>query len=140
MKKVDSMKTLKLPMRRTASQGNALMEYVVPAAVILLSAGVLVTVTDATEIMADYFMSASGHTRASSLEGKTFKTLGLAENSYGNTDNGLKGFNSFAKVLDGQGASTGEDGGGFFYLDSPSRSGARPTPPNTEQLFADTSP
>ena len=134
------MKTLSLSMRRTASQGNALMEYVVPAAVILLSAGVLVTVTDATEIMADYFMSASGHTRESSLDGKTFKTLGLAENSYGNTDNGLKGFSSFAKVLDGQGTSTGEDGGGFFYLDSPSRTGARPAPPNTEQLFADTSP
>jgi hypothetical protein len=140
MKKVDCMKTLTSSMHRTTAQGNALMEYVVPAAVILLSAGVLVTVTDATTVMADYFMAASGHTRASSLQGTTFKTAGLAENSYGSTDNGLKGFRSFAKVLNGQGVSTGEDGGGFFYLDSPTRSGARPTPSSSEQLFADTRP
>jgi hypothetical protein len=121
--------------RSNALRGNALMEYVVPAAVILISAGVLVTVIDADKLMGEYFMSASGHT-TSSMSGTTLQTKGLAENSYGDIENGLGGFKrSFVLVLDGSGADTGEESGGPFYLDPANRTGGRQAPPSTEQLF-----
>jgi hypothetical protein len=129
-----SMQQLRKTWRRPKAQGNALMEYAVPACIILFSAGVLLTVTDATTIMAEYFMTASGHTK-SSLSGTTFKTEGLATLSYGSVGNGLDGFTSFATVKDGSGAATGESAGGVFYSGSVTRTGARPVSPSTEYLF-----
>lgn len=122
------------PLARRLARGNALMEYAVPACIILFSAGVLLTVTDATSIMGEYFMSASGHTKAD-LSGTTFKTTGLAATAYGDTGNGLSGFTNFATVTDGSGAATGESAGGLFYSGNVSRTGARQAPTTTEALF-----
>jgi len=119
---------------RSPARGNALMEYAVPACLILFSAGVMLTVTDATGIMGEYFMSASGHTK-SDLNGTTFKTNGLAETAYGDTGNGLEGFTSFASVTDGSGAATGESAGGLFYSGNVSRTGGRQSASTTEALF-----
>lgn len=110
------------------------MEYAVPACVILFSAGVFLTVTDATSIMGEYFLSASGHTK-SSLNGSTFKTDGLATSAYGNLDNGLSGFTKFVTVTDGSGAATGESAGGMFYSGAVTRTGGRQPAPSAEVLY-----
>ncbi len=117
-----------------AHRGNALMEYAVPAAVILLSAGVLVTVTDATDVMAEYYLAASGRT-TSSLQGTTFKTEGLAQDSYGDAGNGLSGFSNFATVKDGSGGAVATSGGGLFFSGDYTRSGGRQASPSTEYLY-----
>jgi hypothetical protein len=111
------------------------MEYVVPAAVILLSAGVLTSIMDADTLLSSYFLSASGHTQ-DNMSGTKFETQGLAENSYGEIDNGYDGFSSFVKVRDGNGKLTGEDGGGIIYADIPDKT--RTVFSNPEQLFPDT--
>lgn len=116
----------------TACRGNALMEYVVPASIILISAGVLVTITDATQLMAEYFLSASGRTKAS-LEGSTFKIQGLAEGVSGRTGNGLGGFQNFAGLKDGAGGAAPTTGGGMFYSGNVTHSGAQPA--SSEYLF-----
>lgn len=118
--------------RPARSTGNALMEYVVPASVILLSAGVLTTVMDANTLMSSYFLSASGHTQAN-MSGTKFETQGLAENSYGDINNGLDGFSSFVTIRNGAGVPTGEDGGVLLYSDSPTNTGMVSS--NPEQLF-----
>ncbi len=110
------------------------MEYAVPAAIILISAGVLVTITDATDLMAEYFMSASGRTK-SSLEGTTFKTMGLAQDASGSTGNGLSGFQNFASLKDGSGGAAPTTGGGMFYAGNVTRSGGRAQPSSPEYLF-----
>ena len=61
-------------MRKKSSRGNALIEYALPAAVILLTCGVIGSLTGVNDLMADYFMSASGKTRSKLDAGtKTFK-------------------------------------------------------------------
>lgn len=55
-----------------SQRGNALMEYAVPAAIIVVSAGVLITIFDIQEIGADYFLAASGGTRAD-LSGSSYE-------------------------------------------------------------------
>jgi hypothetical protein len=128
------MKQLRQHLKHVRHQGNALMEYAVPASIILFSAGVMLTVTDATSIMGEYFMSASGHTK-SSLSGSTFKTDGLGASAYGDMDNGLSGFTSFAAVTDGSGAATGEKAGGLFFSGAVNRSGGRQPSPSPEYLY-----
>lgn len=108
------------------------MEYAVPASIILISAGILVTITEANDLMAEYFMSASGRTKAS-LQGSTFKTQGLAEDAYGSAGNGLGGFQNFASLKDGDGGTAASTGGGLFYSGNVDRSGAQPT--SSEYLF-----
>jgi len=109
--------------------GNALMEYVVPAAVILLGAGLLMTITDVTNLMADFFLSASGRS-SSSLSGTTLKTTGLDENSFGNVDNGMSGFTSFGSQAPNAGTP-----GSQLYIGAVTRSGARQSATDTEYLF-----
>jgi len=43
-------------------RGNALLEYVVPMALLILAAGFVSTVVDIKSILAEYFMSGSGYT------------------------------------------------------------------------------
>lgn len=120
--------------RQSSAKGNALMEYAVPAALILLSAGVLVTITGATDIMAEYFMSASGRTKAS-LSGTTFKTKGLAEDAYGSPGNGLGGFSNFGGLTDGAGGAAAGAGGGMFYAGNANRNGGRQESGSSEYLY-----
>lgn len=115
--------------RRAAQGGSALMEYAVPAALILLAAGVLMTIADTTGLMADFFLSASGRS-SSSLSGTTLQTNGLGENSYGNVDNGLSGFSSFGS----QGPVAGT-GGTSLYIGSVTRNGGRQSGSSSEYLF-----
>lgn len=119
---------------KASQRGNALMEYAVPAAIILLSSGLLITITDATDIMAEYFLSASGRTK-SSLQGGTFKTQGLAEDAYGDPGNGLSGFTNFAALKDGNGGTVASKGGGMFFSGGTSRTGARAQPTSQEYLY-----
>ena len=122
-----SRKPLIKPIARVS--GNALMEYVVPATVILLTAGVLMTLTDANEILAEYFLSASGRT-TSSLQGTTLQTTGLGENSYGDVANGMSGFTSFATSSAGAGTA-----GGTFYYGNVTRSGGRRTSTDPDYAY-----
>ncbi len=115
-------------------RGNALMEYALPAGVILLSAGLLVTVSDATGIMAEYYLSASGRTKAS-LQGRTFKTQGLADGAYGDASNGFAAFAGFAGLKDGAGGAVASAGGGLFYAGDASRKGGRRPSPSPDALY-----
>ncbi len=91
-----------------AARGNALMEYVVPACVILIAAGVIATVGGINEIMADYFMAASGHTKAN-LAGSTFETKPMGEGAAAIMGNGMAGVSSSGTLYSG---SIGRTGGG----------------------------
>lgn len=123
------------PEKRPTYRGNALIEYVVPAALLLFTAGVLATTTDLNKVLAEYYMAASGYTKAA-LAGGTFKTQALAGPGYGDPSNGKEGFNNaFATVLDGNNQATGESAAGTFYYGGISRSGARPAPTSTEYLY-----
>jgi hypothetical protein len=121
---------------RAAYCGNALMEYALPAAIILLSSGLLITLTGATNIMAEYYLSASGRS-ASSLQGSQFKTYGLAESAYGKTGNGFSAFGggNFVRLSNGSGATISSIGGAVFYLGEFKRQGARPSSPSADYLY-----
>jgi hypothetical protein len=110
------------------------MEYVLPAAILLLSAGILVTTTDINKILGEYFMAASGHTKTD-LTGGVFKTQALAGPGYGNPGNGIEGFSNFGAIQDGNGTPTGESASGSFYYGAIARSGARPAPTSAEYLY-----
>ena len=114
---------------RAKSRGNALMEYAVPAAVILLSAGILVTITDTTGLMAKFYLAASGRT-SSSLSGSTMTTKGLGENAFGDVNNGLSGFTSFGTLEPARGS-----GGSLLYIGQVTRTGARAAATDPEYLF-----
>lgn len=118
--------------RSHAPSGNALMEYVVPAVVLLISAGVLMTLVDTTGLMAQFYLSASGRT-SSSLAGTSLQTKGLGENAYGDVGNGLSGFTSFGKQAPKAGT-----GGTLLYIGQVTRTGGRGTPADPEYLFPNT--
>lgn len=101
--------------------GNALMEYVVPAAIILLSAGLLVTLADTSKLLGLYFLSASGRT-VGSLNGTTLKLKGLAENATGDSGIGLAGFSGsqFGSVSGGNSGTAG-----IFWSGTVTRTGGR---------------
>lgn len=80
--------------------GNALMEYALPMAIILVIAGVLATVMDINGIIGKYFMASSGNS-SSSLEGTTFKPKAFSGS--GSLGNGAGGFDGFGKQIDGNG-------------------------------------
>jgi hypothetical protein len=91
-----------------AARGNALMEYVVPACVILIAAGVIATVGGINEIMAEYFMAASGHTKAD-LAGNTFETKPMGEGAAATLGNGMAGVSAGGAIY---GGAIGRTGGG----------------------------
>lgn len=89
------MKTLPQP-------GNAIMEYALPLAVVLVTCGVLMTVGDIQKLMAKYFMSATGHTQAD-MQGTTLQVkMGPEPGTY-QTGNGSEGFTNMGGVSDGNG-------------------------------------
>lgn len=137
-KKGDEANYMKATARlsRASYCGNALMEYALPAAIIMLSSGLLITLTGATDIMAKYYLSASGRTD-SSLSAETFKTQGLAESVLGNTGNGLTAFGSsnFADLTDGSGVPIVTSPGGAFYLGDMTRTSTRPISPSPDYLY-----
>lgn len=120
--------------RQNRQRGNALMEYVVPAGVILLSAGVLVTAGNAASVLGEYFLSASGHT-SDNLSGGVFKTNAMAAGAYGDVGNGQDGFTAFGGLLDGNLQPTGESAAGVFYLGDYSRTSGRKASTDPEYLF-----
>lgn len=120
---------------RRTSGGSALMEYVVPAVLVLVLSGVIVTVTGIDKVLGQYFMAGSGYDK-SALTGTTFKTDSLAANATGDIGTGWQGFDSYGSVMDGSGkkvASSG--GGGVFYSGAITRSGPRASSANPEYLF-----
>lgn len=121
---------------RRPSRGNALMEYVVPASVILLTAGVLATATDITGLIGEYFMAATGHTSAN-LAGSTFRTRAIASNVKGLTGSGVGGFTSqqFARLVDGNGQAIGTPKNGTVFSMPITRAGGRLPSTNTEYLY-----
>lgn len=110
------------------------MEYVVPAGVILLSAGVLVTAGNAASVLGEYFMSASGYT-SDSLSGGVFKTDGMGSGVSGDTGNGQEGFSEFGGMLDGNLEPTGESAAGVFFVGDYSRTSSRKASTDPEYLF-----
>jgi hypothetical protein len=118
--------------RRASASGNALMEYAVPAGVLLVSVGIIATCTDVNKLMAEYFMAASGHTQ-SALSGTTYKTDALAGPGYGSVGNGSQGFSSFGSMSGGGGGGGG--GGGTMYYGAISRAGGRTPSPSAEYLY-----
>ena len=115
------------------NSGNALMEYAVPMGLILVAAGVLVTVTKVDETIADYFMAATGHT-SNSLSGSKMKTEELAKASEGSALGNGNAFTNFGSITDGNGMAVSGAGssGGYYggggggYSGAVDRSGSRP--------------
>jgi hypothetical protein len=85
---------------RQKHRGNALMEYVVPMTAILITAGVLATVFDIQDILAEYFAAASGHTGKPS---GTFRTDPMGSTINGAMGSGSGGFSNFGRITDGDG-------------------------------------
>jgi len=115
-------------------RGNALLEYVVPMALLILAAGFVSTVVDIKGILAEYFMSGSGYT-SSALSGGTFKTDAMPKPAVSTPGNGSENMTSVASVTNGGGASAASSGVGFLGNGAWSRSGARQAPASTEVLF-----
>lgn len=126
---------LKASLTARKASGNALMEYAVPASIILLSTGLLVTLTDTATIMTQYFLSASGRTTLN-LKGTTIETQGLAESARGDNGLGLEGFSSanFGKV---SGARANKS---LYYSGTVTRSGGRSSPSSSEYLYDEQAP
>jgi hypothetical protein len=114
--------------RRAVGSGNALMEYAVPAVLILLGSGLFMTLSSTTGLMATFFLSASGRS-SSSLSGTTLQTQGLGQDSFGNVENGMGGISSFGSL------SGGGSGGSSIYIGAVTRTGARLTATSPEYLF-----
>ncbi len=83
-------------------RGNSLMEYAVPAAIILLTVGVLSTFLDIQGLMGQYFSAASGHTR-SDMQGSTLNVTLNSANLAGQTGTGASGFDERIIITDGNG-------------------------------------
>jgi hypothetical protein len=95
--------------------GNALIEYVVPATVLLMTAGVLLSATNVTSVIGGYFLAGSGH-GASDVSGGVLKTAALQGIGFGLVGNGREGFaDKFATLLDGNGEPLPTTAEGFFY-------------------------
>lgn len=126
------------PQKRPAARGNALIEYAVPMVIILVSAGVIATITDIDDLLAEYFMAASGHTQAD-LSGSTFRVRPMSPANVSSDDvgNGFEAFNSYGTLLDGAGGSVSGGGSGIYFVGPVVRNGARPAPSSSEYLYAD---
>ncbi|HEY9686883.1 MAG TPA: hypothetical protein V6C52_07925 [Coleofasciculaceae cyanobacterium] len=99
-----------MPACRRLNRGNALIEYVIPLAVLLVAVGILATIFDINAVIGEYFMAASGHTQ-SALQGGSFKTKPMSSTAIGAFSNGNKGFTaSFVALANGQGATITADG------------------------------
>ena len=122
------------PRYRRSRTGNALMEYAVPAAMLLLTAGVAASALDAKGSIAGYFLAASGHTQTA-LTGGVFKTIALEGPGYGSTGNGQTGFTALATLMDGNNQVLPSTATGFFYNGSVSRAGNRVPSPSPEYLY-----
>ncbi len=124
---------VKRSLTRQKSSGNALMEYAVPATIILLSTGLFVTLTDTSKAMASYFLSASGRSTMS-LKGTTLETQGLAESATGDNGMGLQGFgrSSFAAVSGGAGGTGATPA---FYSGTVTREAGRTGSSSPEYLY-----
>jgi hypothetical protein len=110
------------------------MEYAVPAALLLLTAGVMASAMDVNASLAGYFLAASGHSQ-SALSGGIFKTVALEGPGVGSTGNGQDAFTTFATLLDGNDQPLPGTGAGVFYTAPVIRGGARPVSPSPEYLY-----
>lgn len=115
--------------------GNALLEYVVPATVLLITAGVLLSATNLTSVISGYFLTASGHS-TSDVSGGVLKTAALAGIGAGLVSNGQEGFtDKFATLLDGSGQAMPVTATGFFYNGIVIRTSERPPASSPEYLY-----
>lgn len=87
---------------RHSSRANALIEYVVPMSVLLIAVGVMATVFDINDVIGEYFMAASGHTK-NDMENGTLKTEPMASSASGTFGNGSGGFTTYAVMTNGSG-------------------------------------
>lgn len=115
--------------------GNALLEYVVPATVLLITAGVLLSATDVTKAIGGYFLAGSGH-GASDVSGGVLKTAALQGIGSGLVGNGQEGFtDKFATLLDGNGKPLPSTAEGFFYNGIVVRKAERAPSASPEYLY-----
>jgi len=127
--------------RRRQHSGNALMEYAVPAAILLLTAGILATSTNLNGMLGEYFLSASGNTKAA-LSGGVFKPKAFSDNVTGNPKNGSDAFPGFpntpalGSLQNGDGTAAPSDGlGGIGYNAGPVGHSSAPPPTGPEALY-----
>lgn len=123
-KEVQAMTTKRF---RQSHRANALIEYVVPMSVLLIAVGVLATIFDINNVIGEYFMAASGHTK-DSMESGTLKTEAMASSAFGTFGNGSGGFTGFAAVTDGNGAAIPP---GAVSATTPPLTGTTTTSPTT---------
>lgn len=123
------------PPTRSRQRGNALIEYGVPLTVLLVVTGALATSEQIRVLLADYFVAASGHTRAS-LSGSTFTPQQVGQPSGGQElGNGWQAFSAYAQLRNGQNQSLGQSGDGIFFAQPVLRAGARAASPDPEYLY-----
>ena len=127
--KPDFRRKSSLQSTRNRASGNALMEYVVPAVLILASSGVLVTIADTTGLMPMLYLSSSGRD-ATSLTGTTLVTNGLDENSFGYVYNGSAGFTNYGSLSSASGGKMSN-----LYYGPVARFGSRVTGVDPDYLF-----
>lgn len=92
-------------MIRRQNPGNAIMEYALPLAIVLVVCGVLATAGDIQKIMARFFMSASGHTQSDLKNGVLH--VDNRPDATTPTGNGSEGFTGLGGVTDGDGNRVG---------------------------------
>ncbi len=119
--------------KRKAS-GQALVEYVLPIALILIASGVLATSLDLNSLMGKYFMAAHGET-SSTINARTYNVTAMPMPESGATGTGMEGFNDFGQIQDGDGQDQGKFTTPRYYTDSAPRTGARPVATSTEYAF-----
>lgn len=118
----------------TPFKGSALMEYVVPSTILLLTVGLVTTLTDINTLVADYFVASSGYTK-SDIVGNQFKLNGMINDVSYSLGNGMQAFNSYARVTDGNRNNVASSAAGTFYWGSVSREGGRKASGSNEYLY-----
>jgi hypothetical protein len=119
---------------KSYARGNALLEYAVPMALLLLGGAFLSSVVDIKGLIAEYFMSGSGYTK-SALSGGTFKTNSMPKPAVATSGTGNEAMSSTASLTDGGGGSVPNKGVSFTATGAITRPGGRVAPSTTETLF-----
>lgn len=109
--------------KRRRAVGHSLVEYALPAAGVLVVAGVLATSVDITQHLSGYFVKSGGSDK-SALSGSTL-TIQTGAGASGSTDTGAAGFDNLGQLRDGVGGSIRIGGRNFTYSGPVSR-GSRP--------------
>lgn len=99
---------------RKKSPGNAITEYALPAILIVVAAGLLVSMLNLNGLLGDFFRGASGKT-AANMDGTTFRVS--LDPQTGATGNGQNGFDHSLARKSMQGETIGGNGNELAFQD-----------------------